>query len=331
MTSTNKYADTKAIDYLESIKRNQLESRNARSSMANFLMKYNFPVPTNIDVVTSFTNTEKTLGDYDITDNTSKLVCYIPFDYDILDASNSNDGILTGTETWVSGPEIRKVGMRKALSFNGSTNYVTLTNESNFDFEHTNTFSVSFWIKMGSINADQGLVVKSNDLTTGSGWKIYFQNTSDLIVFKLANGTNIYSVSSTTSLSTTKWNHVVCTFSGNSNQTGMKIYVNGVLEAIGASSTISGTILNNVSVVLGAESDAGSLLTGYMDELQIWNTELTSSDVIDLYAGKQICFILASGNILAETGVEIETESSVVMETDHDTIKPAVLGFSDVT
>ena len=104
MTSTNKYTDTKAIDYLEAIKRNQLEAKNAKSSTANFLMKYMLPTPTSVAVATSFTNTEKTIGDYEITYNTSKLVAYFPMDYDVRDASNSNHGTVTGTETYVAGP-----------------------------------------------------------------------------------------------------------------------------------------------------------------------------------------------------------------------------------
>ena len=78
MTSTNKYTDTKAIDYLEAIKRNQLEAKNAKSSTANFLMKYMLPVPTSVAVATSFTNTEKTIGDYEVFLNSLKNLSILP-------------------------------------------------------------------------------------------------------------------------------------------------------------------------------------------------------------------------------------------------------------
>lgn len=330
MTTTNTYSDTKAVDYLEAIKRNQLESRNSKSSSSNFSMTYMLPMLSSVGVVTTFTNTQKTLGDYEIIDNTSKLIAYLPMDLDTLDASNSNHGTVTGTETYVDF-SLETGNKRKALSFNGSTNYVTIANKSNFDFEYTDSFSVSFWVKMLSIGSDQGLVVKSNDLTTGVGWKIYFQNTSDFIVFKLADGTSAFSVTSTSSLTTTVWKHIVCTFSGNSNQSGMKIYVDGTLEATGTSSAISSTILNSVSVVLGAESDAGSKFTGYMDDLQIWSFELDSTNVTDLYHGKQILFQYGYGDITTEGSDEITTEDSIIIETERGLLNPAIIGLSDLT
>ena len=332
MTTTNSYKDTKAIDYLEAIKRNQLESRNSKSSSSNFDMTYSLPMTSDIGVVTTFTNTEKTLGDYEITDNTDQLVAFLPFDYDVLDASNSNDGTVTGTETYIDfAPEISSTHpCRKAFSFNGSS-YITLANESNFDFDYTNTFSVAFRVKMGSIAADQGLVMKSNDLTTGLGWKVYFQNTSDLLVFKLADGTTAYSITSSTSLTTSKYYHIVCTFSGNSNRSGMKIYVDGTLEATGTSSAISSTILNSVSPVIGAESDGGSIFTGSISDVQIWNSELSSTDVTDLYHGKQVNFQEPYGNLLTEAGDDITTEASVIIETEQGLLNPATLGLSDIT
>ena len=518
MTTTNSYKDTKAIDYLEAIKRNQLESRNAKSSSSNFDMTYSLPMTSNVGVVTSFTNTEKTLADYQVTNNIAKLVAYFPFDYDVNDAMNSNHGTLTnsgicwlklnedvndsigtnhgtvtGTTTYVAGQ------IDNAFSFNGSS-YITLANESNFDFDVSNAFSIAFWtqtstdsgmtyiakknaqtaanigwsvirgsgndtfnvlmadgtnqwnvssslnvnpadgvwrhfvmtysgsgnrngvkiyvngvldatgtsdttvttllnnlspvvgaesdagvkftgliddlmifdfeltstiissiyalttddystlaystgievapytrkafdtnglftievanesnfdfeyddpfsvalwLKMDSIASDQAIITKSTNLTTALGWKIYFQNTSDYIVFKLADGTNAFSVTSTSSLLASKWYHIVCTFSGNSNQSGMKIYVNGTLEATGASSAISSTILNNTSVFIASANNTEKL-DGHIDELTVWNVELSSSDVTDLYNTKQI-----------------NKNTSVT--------NPAILGFSDVS
>ena len=305
MTTTNSYKDTKAIDYLEAIKRNQLESRNSKSSSSNFDMTYMLPMTSDIGIATTFTNTEKTLGDYDVVDNTGKLVAFLPFDYDVLDASNNNDGTITGTETYVDGPEISSTHpMRKAFSFNGST-YITLANESNFDFEHTNAFSVSFWVKCGTISATTGLVTKANSNATAQiGWKCLLQN-NGTVTFNLSDGTTTYGVTTTTDIDNNIWRFLCFTYSGNSNRSGMKIYIDGSLDNTGTSSTISSTILNNVTCVIGA-FQASNYLTGSIDNVQIWNVELTSSDITDLYAGKQI-------------------------NRDTTATNPAILGLSDVT
>ena len=332
MTTTNTYTDTKAVDYLEAIKRNQLESRNAGSTFSNFDMTYSLPMLSAMSMVNALTNTEQTLGDYDIVDNTAYLLAYFPFDYDVNDAMNSNDGTVTGTTTYIDfSPEISSTHpVRKAFSFNGSS-YITLANESNFDFDYTNTFSVAFWVKMGSISADQGLVMKTNNLTTGIGWGVYFNNSGDTISFKLADGTTAYTVTSSTAFTTSKYNHIVVTYAGTSNRSGMKIYVNGTLETTGTSSAISGTLLNNSSVILGAESDAGSIFTGSMSEVQIWNKELSTSQITDLYAGKQIYHQYDYGNLLTEASDDITTEASVIIETEQGIINSAILGFSDIT
>lgn len=331
MTTTNTYTDTKAVDYLEAIKRNQLEARNSKSTYSNFDITYALPMTSATSIASTFTNTEKTLGDYMIVDNSPYLIAFLPMDYDVLDASNSNDGTVTGNTTFTDGPDISSTHkLRKAFSFDGSS-YITLANESNFDFNHTNSFSVAFWIKMISISADQGIIMKSNDLTTGIGWGIYFNNSGDTISFKLADGTTAYTVTSSTAFTTSKYNHIVVTYDGSSNRSGMKIYVNGNLETTGTSSTISNSILNNSSVIIGAESDAGSKLTGYIDDVQIWNTALSTTDITDLYSGKQINYIPSYGDLTTISATEIITISGTVLTTLHGLIKTAVIGFSDVT
>ena len=283
MTTTNKYTDTTSIDYLEAIKRNQLEFRNSKSSVSNFDMTYMFNPDNEITFTNSFTNTEKSIGDYDVVDNSSKLVAYIPMDYDTLDASNSNDGTVTGTETYVAGPEISSTHpFRKAFSFNGSS-YISLANESNFDFEHSNPFSVSFWIN----GASQSLKIVIGKGSLGTAGYTFFTN-SGTHVFRLTDSSlGTFQVVTASTTQNSKWHHLVGTFSGNSNRSGLKIYVDGVLDNTGTAGAISNSILNNIAVQIGA-GNALSHFTGSVDEVQIWNVELSSTDVTDLYAGKQI-------------------------------------------
>lgn len=291
MTTTNSYKDTKAIDYLEAIKRNQLESRNSKSSSSNFDMTYSLPMTSSVGVATSFTNTEKTIGDYDVVDNTGKLVAYLPMDYDTLDASNSNDGTITGTETYVDGPEISSTHpLRKAFSFNGST-YITLANESNFDFDKTDPFSTSFWINPNSSITDIDTIFsKDSNINNPSsaGYGSTFRTTNPHIDFRIQDGTTAYIViSSDNSTPYDKWTFIVLTKGSSANQDAMKIYINGVLDATGSTSTINNSILNNISFIIGS-AGAARYFDGYITKFQVWNVELSSSDVTDLYAGKQI-------------------------------------------
>ncbi len=89
------------------------------------------------------------------------LVAHLKFNDNVTDSAGSNNGTVTGTTTYVTG----KVG--KGISLNGSS-YVTLANESNFDFEHTNPFSITFWIKMNS-GSDGGTYYVAAKQNAGGG------------------------------------------------------------------------------------------------------------------------------------------------------------------
>lgn len=363
MTTTNTYADTKAVDYLEAIKRNQLESRNAKSSSSNFDITYMLPMTSSTALASTVSATAQTLGNYQIINSYDKLIAYIPFDYDVLDAMNNNDGTVTGTTTWTDGPQINgDGGMRKAFDFNGSS-YVTLANESNFDFNYSNTFSISSWVKIPTITiatvsnvlletndallleindnllletgvaiTDHAIVSKIANITT-PGYYLYV-STDGIAHFIIQNSTSDkIEVQTTTSLNT-QYNHLLVTYSGSGTASGVKIYINGTSDTLTTISDSSGsvvsnllletndallleindnillettfaTILNNTSLVIGALGDATKKITGQIDEVQIWNVELTSGNASDLTAGKQI------------------NKTSVTV--------PAVLGLSDVT
>jgi hypothetical protein len=334
MTTTNSYKDTKAVDYLEAIKRNQLESRNSKSSSSNFDMTYMLPIRSEIGVSTSFTNTEKTLADYQVTNNTAKLIAYFPMDLDVFDAMNSNDGTVIGTETYVTfSPEISSTRpLRKAFDFDGST-YITLANESNFDFNRTDTFSFSAWVKIPTISAGSSysLLMETGDVlltedeslltlealsqhtiiskiasVSNAGYYMYI-TIDGIIHFVLQNSTSDKIEVETTTPLNVLYNNIVITYSGSGAASGVKIYINGTNDSLTTvTNTSTASALNNTSMILGSMGDTTYKITGQIDEVQIWNVELTSGNVTDLTAGKQL-----------------NKNTSVT--------KPAILGLSDVT
>lgn len=335
MTTTNTYTDTKAVDYLEAIKRNQLESRNAKSSSSNFDITYMLPMTSATSIASTVNATAGSIGNYQIINSYDKLIAYIPFDYDVLDAMNSNDGTVTGTTTWADGPQINgDGGLRKAFDFNGSS-YVTLANESNFDFNRTDTFSISAWVKIPTITIatisnvlletndallleindnlllEPGIAITDNTIVskiasiTTPGYYFYV-STDGIAHFIIQNSTSDkIEVQTTTSLNT-QYNNLVVTYSGSGLASGVKIYINGTSDTLTTiTNTSTATALNNTAIVIGALGDASKKITGQIDDVQIWNVELTSANASDLVAGKQI------------------NKTSVTV--------PAMLGLSDVT
>ena len=206
----------------------------------------------------------------------------LQFEGDLFDTTGSNDGSMAaGTATYTFGK------MDQGFLFDG-TRYITLANESAFDFERTSKFSVSFWIKPANISSNQGLIVKSNDLTTSLGWKISI-NTSGEVVFGLADGTTNFTINSS-ALTINEWYHIICTFDGSSNESGMNIYVDSILNNNNKiSNAIGSTILNAVSVAIGAESDGGSRLASgtVIDDVRVYPRELSSSGAVDVFKQRE--------------------------------------------
>lgn len=205
----------------------------------------------------------------------SDLVAHWRFDENLRDSKGVNDlAKAAGTEKYVNGI------FGRAFDFNGST-YHTVPTESTFDFEHSDAFSVSFWIKTPAVVAAKGLIVKSTDLTTAVGLKVQHDSTG-LIIFTLADGTTAFSITSVTEIDNNAWHYVTCTYDGSSNRSGMKIYIDNVLDATGTASVITSTILNNQLLALGAESDGGNQYTGQLDDVRFYKKELTQANVTTL-------------------------------------------------
>lgn len=280
----NTYADINAADYLE-------EARIALAKLkaekiSNKVLTPSFIIPINETMNISdalATPVSGTPGSYLIVDDKADQPLFALFDQDVLDGSdNAHTLTITGTETYSQGPEPSPDKLRYAFSFDGST-FLTVSNESDFDFEHTNPFSVSFWIN-GASQANK-IVVGKGSLGT-AGWLFFTNNTT--MVFRLTDSLlNTFQVITTAVTQNDGWHHIVVTFSGNSNRSGLKIYVDGVLDKTGTASAISNSILNNVGVTIGSGNGL-SIFTGSLADVQIWKLVLSATNAADLSIGKQI-------------------------------------------
>jgi hypothetical protein len=205
-------------------------------------------------------------------------------------AVNSGSVAVTGTENNCTQlPGI----LNNALQFNGSSSYVSFPHvDASFDFERTNPFSISAWIKTSNTGL-QGIISKVKSGGATQGWKLTTQG--NVVYFKLTytDGTGI-EATNTLTVTDNNWHHVVATYDGSNSSAGMKFYIDNSLDS-------SSSLLNNLTanIVTGSLSiNVGRTLTsqyfnGMIDELQIFNSELSQSDVNTLYHE-----VIGSGPIL---------------------------------
>src|SRR3989338_6393329 len=141
------------------------------------------------------------------------------------DASgNNNRGILTNGPTWVDG----KRG--KALNFDGVDDYVNAGSAGNF--ERTNSFTVSLWIKRNpNPTVTEAVVAKEVGSGTFQGWGLLILGgaANDPYRINIANtsGTNNILVEYPRT-NDSGWHHVVFTYNGTSAASGVFLYEDGI-------------------------------------------------------------------------------------------------------
>ena len=209
----------------------------------------------------------------------------------------SDPGIGSGGKgsTWLT----RKSGSfsQCSLELNGSDEYVTVADSDDFTFADSGVdkpFSISAWIKVDSLADDRPIVVKWDGSGTNLEWYFYVRGNSSpsgalsLLVYDKANSATISSRTDGSIISTGEWYHVMVTYDGRGGATaadGIKFYVDGASKTATASNNASYVSMVNTTtpVRIGAEPNLSDYFDGKLDEISVWDKELDSAQVTELY------------------------------------------------
>jgi len=232
----------------------------------------------------------------DLCDNDADCIGYWPLDYltgdGYGDRKGGNDGTPTDTNnaTGVSS---------EAMWFDGVNDKITIANEENFDFDRYDNFSFSMWIKPDDLSGTLEMIYGKGDWGVYTGQWVYL--ISGKPTFRhVGTWSQRIDVSTSTALdSTDKWYHLVVTYDGSSDVSGVQIYVNNINQAKTTNSnTLASSTLNDISPMIGS-IDAVQFFGGIIDEVLIYNDTLTASEVDVLY--KAGLSQHANANITLET------------------------------
>lgn len=196
--------------------------------------------------------------------------------------SNANDSFGTNNGTAVGGLTYTSGKIGNAFSFNGTNAYVSLPNSSG-QFNFDGDFSVSMWFKSSNLSTSRYAIgnFKAGG-TYGYGWSLYYSLAGGF-AFDLRNGNNINQVRKIQTISTNTWYHVVAV-----RKMGQihKLYVNGIdtlaPQTDGNVNNIAGYTANQ-PMNLGGLSDINLPALCDLDGVNIWQKELTQSEITELY------------------------------------------------
>jgi hypothetical protein len=195
------------------------------------------------------------------------------------DSGNGRNGTRINAPTWIFGK------LNNCLSFNGSNQYVDCNSIASF--ERTDAFSVEAWIKTPSTN--NAIISKAFKNGSYEGWILWLDASGYLECFLINNApTNLIQVRGDTSgLNDDAWHHVVMTYDGSSDASGVSLYVDGSPEVISiVKDTLSGTIINSANCNIGGAADGVDstiIWNGEIDEAVIYDRVLLSSEVTFRY------------------------------------------------
>jgi len=200
------------------------------------------------------------------------MVLWLPMDegsgdtvYDY--SGEGNNGTIYGA-SWVDG----KYG--KALSFDGTNDYMTLPN-TGLDL----TGDMTVYFEMNGIHAHNHMILIRANAPENNGFWIQEKNTKTIKAYWVNAAEGLKEVVGKNNIITDgAWQQITIVKSG----TAGKIYVDGVDQTLSSDALIN-PVSQNVLTYIGCELGTGSFLTAALDEVRIYNRALTAEEVWELY------------------------------------------------
>ena len=166
-----------------------------------------------------------------------------------------------------------------ALSYNGSTQYISAVNPSGLNFERTDPFTVSFWAKPNAFStAREEAVSKILNTSPYTGWECMMNGYSNVqstgvVSFGLTSiaGSNaaIVYTSSATNMNNGNWHLYHFTSNGSGSAAGLKIYEDGIAKATRTKVDALTASIRSTTNFNTSGQQGGTLYNGAIDEVHV--------------------------------------------------------------
>jgi len=164
------------------------------------------------------------------------------------------------------------------LHFDGDGDYVDINEEGNLSI--VGNLTISAWIYVKS-TAAIGTII-GREVAIEGGYEIYYSAQPRLRFLVNSGGVEYDECYINGAPATNTWIHVVGVFNG----TASKIYQNGILGKTQLNTNLAGT----TSITLQIGSGLRGKMNGTIDEVMIFNTSLTATQILDIYNNQSARF-----------------------------------------
>jgi hypothetical protein len=220
------------------------------------------------------------------------LVAQYDFSGDVLDASGNN---LHGTVNGATLVADRNGNPSSAYSFDGIDDYILIGDPIPSALQIQNEITLSAWIHVTDYpqnSYDMGLIVGSQcDFgCTFAGISMFLDGRIDPdgltapeghIHFNFGDGTSWHPSNSNSQVPLNEWVHIVATRAANEDA---KIYYNGIPQPVNGMTWDGSVSYIGTEFAIGREKNIDRFFNGYIDDVRVYDRELTDLEVSELYS-----------------------------------------------
>ncbi|QEL20237.1 hypothetical protein PX52LOC_07329 [Limnoglobus roseus] len=163
------------------------------------------------------------------------------------------------------------------------------------DFDGKQPFSVGAWVKLSKRNTTGAIVAKMDTPEKGyRGWDVWLQ--ADRVAMHIISSwqKDAVKVAVKNPLKVNEFHHVFITYDGSRKASGIKIYINGVLQPVDVEAdALKGTTQNTVPFKIGQRHAEQRVAGVSVYDLRLYGRKLPAGEVGQLAKGTQVADILA--------------------------------------
>ena len=192
-------------------------------------------------------------------------------------SGNGNDGTLTNGPTF-------NTGSLGSIVFDGVNDYCTLGNVTSLNFNRLDPYTFSIFFKSTNVNPAAVLLGKMDNSLT-QGYTVYQLNGRIYTDLGNFSGTaNALAVFTSAILSNNTVYNVVVTYDGSSSTSGLKIYLNSVIQSTSVQyNSLTTNFTNTAPFYIAGRYPSAYPFPGSIYTTQVYNRALSSDEVLQNY------------------------------------------------
>ena len=197
-------------------------------------------------------------------------------------SGNGNNGTL------INGPTFNP-GNGGSIVFDGMNDYVQYETSLDPYISGNRDFTIELWVYKNT--SGDGMIFSSwDDIPNRKFYIGYIGNTARFVVSSTGSD---FAIAQAGVLTNNTWHHIVITRAGVEGNSGVKIYINNILQILSFTGTFSSITTNSVLYRIGnrVESSNPFPLLGKVSLLKTYNRALSSTEILQNFNATKTRFL----------------------------------------